>query len=155
MNTCLNKFFDTSPKRDAIGKPGRSHIIGLALLSPGKLRNGIHSTWNSQEELLWTIFDYAHDVATARVVNVWRCNTFTQVESHIGSPFRHWNYGKLRQQLAHTVLSGEFASPGRGGRGTGYEMAAAWGVLEPSACVCVFVCLGSWHLQSPTGVSIM
>ena len=104
----MNRKFAESPSIDiktcAPKMLPHMNAIGIAKLTPGILCDGLTTTWNDQEHLLWSRFNYTDDTASVEVLEFAQSLKPCKVEAYMSSPF-------ARQQLqlsgvAHRVGHG-------------------------------------------------
>ena len=119
------------------------HVVGLALVAPGKTCIGLRTPWNDEEDFLWSLHDYASDSMSIQVLECARCILPRKVE-----PFKvtQHNYGyshilfhSLNRRAGTELLSSDFQMVDSKRKITGFELAHKWSVEKPLERLCMVV----------------
>ena len=147
------QYLDRSPllqyrKKHAHTKELHLHVLGMALIAPGKLCCGVTTDWDAQEALLWSVFDFADDTFTCNIIESVGSSMPRRLAAYMlasGAQPGEQSLCQLAPWVGHAVLSDLFCRAGFDAAMSGYEVAAAWGCQEPLLCRCVFVPLQLTH----------
>ena len=118
------------------------YILGIARLAPGQRCQGVHSAFDRQESLLWSIFDFADDVFTAHIMDCVACAIPRKLSAHsagLGFQPGEMSLCRVSPRVAHAVLSDLYCPKGAEEAMSGFELAHSWGCQNPMTSRCIFV----------------
>ena len=113
------------------------HVVGLARVIPGTLCDGPCTDWNVEEQLCWSLIDFADDAASVQVLDYAQALNPLKVEAYmasVSSPTTQINLSVAALRVGHALLSIMFYFSDGKTTVTGFEVARRWSVDQALRC---------------------